>query len=86
MTKTYTLRTATDEVIDYNNIVVESSEDTVIPETTQTKKNIYTLGSVKQQLIDIASKIQLLKTEEEEIKSLYQLIVQEADKVTSAIK
>ena len=35
--KTYTLKTPPDEVIVYDNIVVESNEDIIVPEKIETK-------------------------------------------------
>lgn len=84
--KTYTLKTDVAEVIDYNNIEVESSESVVVPETTETKTETYTLGTVKQQMINVDDQIAVLVTKQIELKDLYKLIVTEANKVKGAIK
>jgi hypothetical protein len=82
----YTLKTNVDEVIDYNNIVVESSEEVTIPEKIETQKVSYTLGSVKQQIIDVNNQIDVLNLKKIELQALKDAITLEADKVLTAVK
>lgn len=84
--KTYTLKTPVDEVIDYNNIVVESSEEVTIPEKVETKKVTYTLKEVKQQIIDTDNQIAVLTLKKKELKDLKDSITLEANKVLTAVK
>ena len=84
--KTYKLKTSVDEVIDYNDIVVESSEEVTTPEKTSTVKVEHTLGSVKQKLINNNEQLDFFTAEKVRLTELMNLIKKEADKVLSAIK
>ena len=84
--KTFLLKTPIDEVIDYNNIVIESSEEIIIPETIETKKMTYTLKDIKQKIIDVDNQIVTLNLKKQELKSLKDALILEANKVLTAIK
>jgi len=84
--KTFNLKTNTEEIINYDNIVVESVEETTIPEKIDIKKTSYTVGSVKEQLVQINEKIAALTIERDNVLELQDLIETEADKVVNAIR
>jgi hypothetical protein len=84
--KTFNLKTNTEEIINYDNIVVESVEETTIPEKIDIKKTSYTVGSVKEQLAQINEKIAALTIERDNVLELQDLIEIEADKVVNAIR
>lgn len=84
--KTFNLKTKTDEIINYNNIVVESVEEVTIPEKVETKRTIYTIGGVQEQLNQINEKIEALTVEKANLLALQDLIEIEADKVINAIR
>ena len=84
--KIFNLKTNENEVIDYNNIVVESVETVTIPERVETKRIPYTIGAVNKQLNEINIKIEALMTERADILELKSLLEAEADKVINAIR
>lgn len=84
--ETFELKTNIEEIIEYNNIVVEKIEEVVIPEKIEVIKTPYTIGTVRQAIIDIANEIEVLQTKKTELENIKTLIEIEADKVINAIK
>lgn len=82
----FELKTNVDEVIDYNNIVVEKVEEVTVPEKVEVVKTAYTIGRVKQELIDITNQISVLTEKKIELEQLKQIIEAKADEVLTAIK
>lgn len=79
--KTYILKTPTTEVIDYSNIEVEVSEDTIIPEKTETKTELYTPARVQSELDSINEQITTLTASKAVLVDMQTKIKTEANKV-----
>ncbi len=84
--KTYKLKTKIDEVIDYDNIVVEVSEDKIIPKKTETIIKEYTPKKIQDEIDNLNIQIKELTIKKDELELLKSKIKIEADKVGKIIK
>jgi hypothetical protein len=83
--KTITLKTSPDEIIAYDNIQIEVSESTIIPERTEVVRKIYTIGQVNSDIESIDSQISSLELQKSKLISLRKSLETEANKVTNSI-
>jgi hypothetical protein len=80
--KNIKLITNKDEVIEYDNIVIETVETKTVPEKVEVITKNITVKDVKEKIVSIDERIEKLIAEKAERESM----LVEADKVTKAVK
>jgi hypothetical protein len=80
--KNIKLITNKDEVIEYDNIIIETVETKTVPEKVEVITKNITVKDVKEKIISIDERIEKLIAEKAERESM----LVEADKVTKAVK
>jgi len=83
--KRYKLKTEIGEVVEYEHIRVEVSEDITVPEKTETKVEIYTPEGINYEIDSLDVQIAALTAQKAELETVKSKVKIEADKVTGAI-